>query len=39
MEVSVLIHKPLGALRPIRPIAAKEKDQHTYAFIYVRAHT
>lgn len=38
MEVSVLIHKPLGALRPMRPIAAKEKDKHTC--IHIRAvHT
>lgn len=37
MEVSVLIHKPLGALRPMRPIAAKEKDKHTR--VHIRAHT
>lgn len=37
MEVSVLIHKPLGALWPIRPIAAQEKDKHTC--IHICAHT
>lgn len=37
MEVNVLIHKPLGALRPVRPIAAKEKDKHTYAGCEVRS--
>lgn len=37
MEVSVLIHKPLGVLQLIRPIAAKEKDKHTC--VHIRAHT
>lgn len=37
MEVNVLIHKPLGALRPVHPIAAKEKDKHTNS--HAHAHT